>query len=539
MKTMKKMVLCVLAGIFMGPFACLQISNTAECSNGGGIDVVVNFGLQRWSDDFSCCTFPWLNVSGASSIKFVQISYSGADTTNSEIIVKPTAGFKLSDDNTNTLVTCTKTEAGASVQELLRNVQYKCNSSQSISILLSESEIPNDVHYFPGTGHFYKYVPKAGISWTDAYKEALNSEIGGWKGYLAVITSKEEDDFYKKYSATEGVVPKGFLGGLRLKASNMGTTDIAVSSENLGYFYWACGPESCFKPTDPNWTSPGLISKDNMPEGTYGAPNPTNSILYNKIRYDGSASNVHVVYNYAPWDNIQPDNSNGEAYLGTLSGSGGFNDFPLSHSVIAGYTIEYGDRLWGNSTTLAGSVIVSTNITKQTTVTAPAQNAVFGPGAAVTISGTGAPGYIVTIVEGDKILAKTQVDLDGHWSAPLSGLPGATHTVSVNQSDPYGNTFPAVPLSFKILKIPTADDFVCILPENLVYDGAPKIVTIVPKPGITGMGEITLIIYVDSKGNKSTNAPTNSGIYGIIFNVATGTDYSAATDLRIIFFPNN
>ncbi len=539
MKIMKKVVLYVLASIFLGPFACLQISNTAECSSVGRIAVVVNFDLQQLSADGKYITFPRLKVTGTSvdSIKFVQISYSGADTTNAKITLPSMAGVTASADNTSTLVTFT-IGSGANLQEYLRQVQYECETSQSITILLSSSEIPNDVHYFPGTGHFYKYVPKAGISWADAYKEALNSELGGWQGYLAVITSKEEDDFYKKYAATDGVVPEGWLGGTRFVLSNMGYPSAAVSSDNMGYYYWACGPESCFKPSDPNWTSPGLISKDSMPKGTYGAPDPTNSAFFNKIRYDGTASDVHLVYSYAPWNNKEPNNySNIEGLLITIDSAGKFNDQSSNFTGAAGYTIEYGDRLWGNSTTLAGSVIVSTNITKQTTVTAPAQNSVFDPGATVTVSGTGAPGYIVTIVEGDKILATTQVDLDGYWSVQITGLPGGTHTVSIIQSDPYGNTFPAVPLSFKILKIPTADDFVCILPENLVYDGTPKIVTIVPKPGITGMGEITLIIYVDSKGNKSTNAPTNSGIYGIIFNVATGTDYSAATDLRAMFFP--
>lgn len=223
MKIMKKVVLYVLAGIFLGPFACLRISNTAECSTVGDLDVVVDFRVQRWSDDRAYCTFPELTVTGTSvdSIKFGQISFSGADTTNAKITLPTMAGFTASADNTNTLVTFTM-ESGANLQEYLRQVQYECETSQSISILLSESEIPNDVHYFPGTGHFYKYVPKAGISWTDAYKEALNSELGGWKGYLAVITSKEEDDFYKKYAATDGAVPMGWLCGTRFKVTNMG-----------------------------------------------------------------------------------------------------------------------------------------------------------------------------------------------------------------------------------------------------------------------------------------------------------------------------
>ncbi len=545
MKTIKKLILWTLAGIFLGPFACLQISNTAECAPGGELDVVVILGTPRWSADWSYCWFPDLVVTEKlpNSIKTIQISCSGEDTTNFQIIPPTMDGFTASEDNTSTLVTCTKTESGASVQEFLRNVHYRCETSQSITILLSESEIPSDTHYFPGTGHFYKYVPKTGLSWTDAYKEAMNSEFGGWQGYLAVITSKEEDDFYKKYAATDGVIPYGWLGGTQFKISNMGTTDIAASSESMGYFYWACGPESCFAPADKTWTSPGLISKNNMPEGTYGAPKPTNSAFYNKIKYNGSVSNVHVVYNYAPWKSGEPNNDGGasEGYLGTYTSDGKFNDFGLGVLDLSGYTIEYGDRLWGNSTPLAGSIIVSTNITKQTTLIAPAQNSVFGPGATVTISGTGAPGYIVTIVEGDKILAKTQVDLDGHWSAPLSGLPGGTHTVSVIQSDPYGSAFPAVPLSFKILKIPTLDLFNIILTEDLTYNGAIKQFKVTLMPGVTGMGTFTVHYFrVNSDGTETEldGSPTDVGRYRAKIYIEKGTDYTAAV-LRIVYFPKS
>ena len=87
------------------------------------------------------------------------------------------------------------------VQEFLRSVKYQCNNSQSITVLLSESLFRVMCTISPEQAHFYKYVPEAGLYWEDAYKAALNSEVGGWQGYLAVITSKEEDDFYKKYAA--------------------------------------------------------------------------------------------------------------------------------------------------------------------------------------------------------------------------------------------------------------------------------------------------------------------------------------------------
>lgn len=156
MKIIKKVVLYVLAGIFLGSSACLQVSNTAECETGGGIDAGVTTGPQRWSADWTSCTYPNTKVSEywETSTQTIQISCSGEDTNNFQIIPKTMDGFNASEDNTSTLVTYMKTKPDASVQEFLRNVQYRCATSQSITILLSESEIPSDVHYYPGTGHF-------------------------------------------------------------------------------------------------------------------------------------------------------------------------------------------------------------------------------------------------------------------------------------------------------------------------------------------------------------------------------------------------
>ena len=55
------------------------------------------------------------------TIKTIQISYSGNDTTNADIIAPSKDGFTGS-DNTNTLVTYTTTKTTYEVQEFLRSV---------------------------------------------------------------------------------------------------------------------------------------------------------------------------------------------------------------------------------------------------------------------------------------------------------------------------------------------------------------------------------------------------------------------------------
>ncbi|MCW0481959.1 PKD domain-containing protein [Gaoshiqia sediminis] len=82
-----------------------------------------------------------------------------------------------------------------------------------------------DVDYLPSTGHFYQFVEKLDITWTEARAEAETKSYYGLKGYLATILSKEENDFI--WTKVNGV---GWIGA----------TDEAVEGE----WRWATGPEA-------------------------------------------------------------------------------------------------------------------------------------------------------------------------------------------------------------------------------------------------------------------------------------------------------
>lgn len=80
---------------------------------------------------------------------------------------------------------------------------------------------------------------------------------------------------------------------------------------------------------------------------------------------------------------------------------------------------------------------------------------------------------------------------------------------------------------------PEAIEFDFTAPDPLVYDGAPKIASVTTKPGIAGMGQITLHYYdeegkevVDNTSNPT--APVNAGTYTVKADVAAGTAYGAA-----------
>jgi len=82
-----------------------------------------------------------------------------------------------------------------------------------------------DADYLPYTNHFYRYIRKRGISWTEARDSAANMNYYGLQGYLATITSSIENDFI--WTKIDGV---GWIGA----------NDAAVE----GVWRWVTGPEA-------------------------------------------------------------------------------------------------------------------------------------------------------------------------------------------------------------------------------------------------------------------------------------------------------
>lgn len=123
-------------------------------------------------------------------------------------------------------------------------------------------------------GHFYLYVPEL-RSWTDAFNKAAEFKIGGERGYLATVTSREEINYLMNVANR-----RIWVGGTNLLYQNGAIIDgninlivrqngiLKYGSVSRAAYYWACGPESgvnilenLWKTGEPN----GYVNPQNQP----------------------------------------------------------------------------------------------------------------------------------------------------------------------------------------------------------------------------------------------------------------------------------
>lgn len=114
------------------------------------------------------------------------------------------------------------------------------------------------------------------------------------------------------------------------------------------------------------------------------------------------------------------------------------------------------------------------------------------------------------------------------------GMPTALGNYEVRCYTPgtenYERTYSNV-VNFIIKKIPEPSDFVFTGPSSLEYDGKGKAITIEPKPGITGMGAVTVKYYkVNADGSETEleGPPIDVGKYRAKIHVDEGNAYNAA-----------
>ena len=355
-----KGILCVLAILVLifGMFP--SIGNVAKASND-------SFSLGKFDYE----TEKFINASGSGDTKYksLLIAY-GNNLADGESLVLPTVdGFVKSTNASTNYSTVINMSAGKTPEEIanyVKQIEFRNSpGGQTIQVVISEEVINNKTFYYAGNQHYYQYVKYANIgtsssnpgnhSWVDAYNEAKNLSYGGRKGYLATVTSFEEDLFI--YNASSSI---GWLGGTVLThGGEEGALYYSSFDKNSGQntWYWACGPERG-QTFFVGKGSGAYQSNDNA--GYYfnwanGEPNKSKSgaescltSLRTGIGYGArkAGSSIQSSWNDAP--------ENSQSYHATYG--------------VKGYFVEYGDQTVGDSGLNSGSSIVVNAVISRPTI---------------------------------------------------------------------------------------------------------------------------------------------------------------------------
>ena len=210
-------------------------------------------------------------------------------------------------------------------RDAIKLVRYKNNKliptlgTRKITITLEDAD------YYVGTEHFYRFVSKSGIKWTEAEAEAKSDAMKyyGLRGYLATITSMYENSFIQ--SKTKGV---GWIGA----------SDATVE----GDWRWVTGPEG-LNGGLLFWKGTGYQAKMNNPAGVYG---PVNGVYHNWNRWDQGFSSSLPTSTWEPNQSGEEDYAHITYFPSNANDSYKWNDLPniggSGDYASAGYLIEFG-----------------------------------------------------------------------------------------------------------------------------------------------------------------------------------------------------
>ncbi len=152
----------------------------------------------------------------------------------------------------------------------------------------------------PSAPHYYEYIVSPGISWNAARDAAASKYHDGEQGYLATITSQEENNLITaKLPILQPWLPLAWIG--------------ASDSPQEGVWKWVTGPES------------------------------ETQFSIGSTSFNGR---------YTNWHYDEPNNESGGEHVGQIYSDGKWNDLGQNRPEIKGYVVEYGG-LQSVSTTTA------------------------------------------------------------------------------------------------------------------------------------------------------------------------------------------
>lgn len=260
---------------------------------------------------------PGINVTGSSTFTSARV-YIGDGYVAGEDFLRFTNSSNItgSFSGSTGVLTLTGNGNAAAYQAAFRNIRYENinenpnTADRNITFVLGDNAL-----YSQDTGHYYEYIASAQISWTDAKTAAEARSLSGMQGYLATITSQEENDFISSKIQGEAWI---------------GASDAASEWT----WRWVTGPE-------------GLED------------NSSGRHFFTQTGNDPNGGGLAVGGYYNNWVSGEPNAwPPGEDYA-HLRSNGEWNDYPDYNDGIKGYFVEYGGMPDESTPQLTATIVVN------------------------------------------------------------------------------------------------------------------------------------------------------------------------------------
>lgn len=234
------------------------LSNAAAwCFTAAAAPAGLSVLLGSATESNSLCYFRNAIVTG-SGIQTILLSFSDAVSSGDSITLPAApAGFTVSTTsqgnnytkriNVDTTKVSGGTDDAPAVQSYLQNIGFALGSlhtAQSVKVTVTTVDVEYDTFYDIDTQHYYQYI-SGPTAWTDAYNAAKGMSYMGRTGYLATVTSLDEDTLVNSLSGGE----VGWLGGTTMNNTGISSNSLYYNGFDtdaancLANWYWACGPE--------------------------------------------------------------------------------------------------------------------------------------------------------------------------------------------------------------------------------------------------------------------------------------------------------
>ena len=301
-----------------------------------------------------------LNTANQDPGNFVLSNFNSGDTLNVSVgFVDPpagttfalptttglTAGFGYNFTGGKTQISFTGTMANSNAALAAMTVSTG-STNGTITIRVTASVNTSNLYYNPINGHYYKYVNVNRLA-KDAITAAESDVLYGVKGYLATITSAQEQAFiYANINASNL-----WVGGTDDRTVINATcgTNYATQSAAEGKWTWVTGPEACQQFWEGNtnvvmyW-----VHKDTGATLTRTAGNESNARYENWCSGNPSPYSLVAPGTAGRGGTGEPNGSNGaeQFMVDKWGGSTCWNDWGVYSSGQQQSIIEYSEN-WG------------------------------------------------------------------------------------------------------------------------------------------------------------------------------------------------